>query len=301
MSKFCNKCGAELEDDVKFCDKCGAPQEAASSASSAVESVSSSVSNTVSGAADAIKSKGFNPAYIGIGAVGIVAIVLICLIVSLFSGSPKSTVKAYMKAFEKGDVEKMLNVTIPKKIVDEYFEENYKDMKIDKDDYIEVYTDSYKALWDGLKDEGKVKVEYEIKKLENVDKADKLKKDLKAMDVKDLDDVKDGLDKLYDDTNFDSDKVKKAYAAEVKTVITVDKDKAYSESTIILIYKYKGDWYIANPPVDVSGVLSELDDDDYKDVKKDVRKEMSKLYSDSDSDSESGLDLSNIDLSEYGY
>lgn len=293
MSKFCNKCGAELEDDVKFCDKCGFPQEATSSVSSAAESVSSTVSNTVSGAADAIKSKGFNPAYIGIGAVGIVAIVLICLIVSLFSGSPKSTVKAYMKAFEKGDVEKMLNVTIPKKIVDQYFDEHMKD--VDKDDFIDVYTESYKALWDGLKDEGKVKVEYEIKKLENVKKLDKLKKELKDRDIKDLEDVQDGLDKMFDDTDFDSDKVKKAYAAEVKTVITVDKKKEYSDTAVVLIFKYKGDWYLANAPVDITDVVSELDSEDFEDVIKDVRKEMSELYKSESSD----VDLSDVDLSQY--
>lgn len=250
---ICSNCGTQYEDGQAFCPNCGTPADNPAPAASPLHE-----NNDINQKLPVL-----------IGACVIVLLVLIVLIASL-SGGYKKAVKKSFKYFEKGKSEKLLNLTIPKKVREDFIDDMYD---TDIDEYAEVYDAAYKAFWDGLKEEGKVKFTYEIKEAENLDKLDKLKDEFSKMD---LDDFKDMMDEAYDDYDFDADKIKKAYGVEVKWKLEVDGDKAANDTEDIIVYKYKGDWYVMSP-LDLGDIIGELDYDDYEDVIKDVNDELKEL------------------------
>lgn len=292
MSKICNKCGAELEDGVLFCDKCGAKQEDNTSPSEVTPIQPAGDSQSSVSFTDEVKGKFPVTTIIGVAAVAVVAVIVVILICSLVSGGAKSTVKDYMKAFEKGNAKKCLNLTIPKSCQEDYIDEQYN---IEVDEYIELQNEVYKAMWDGFKEEGKVKFDYEIKEVERFKKLDKLKDDVKDLLGEKMKDVKDFRDLLEDNKydeeleDFDVDKVKDVYAVELKYVLEVDGDKICKEnSALAIVYKYEGKWYLLNPPIVDYTVYSALtkdgkwDDDKEKYVydMQDVVEDMDKAYED---------------------
>lgn len=246
----CKNCGTQYDDTESFCPNCGTAAEAPQTESAAP-------------AANDIKSK---LPVICIAAVAV--IVVICLLSALFGGGAKSTIKSYYKALGKGDQKAMLSLRMPKKMIEDYVDENY-DCK--PKEYYKVYDKAWDALYKGLKKEGKVKFEYEIKTIEDINKLDKLDDEVGKID--DLDEFKDRMDDVYDDYDFDAKKIKACKVAEVKYTLSVDGKKAAKGENIVFVYKYKGDWYIYNAP-GLGSITSKLenskDADDYEDAIEDA-------------------------------
>lgn len=258
MAKVCKQCGAQLEDNVLFCDNCGTKQD---------EEVSGAEAK--SSPLDGISQKTGMPStkIVGIVAVVVVVLIVLLLIKVLFGGGYKGAIKDYYSALQKGNTKKLIKVTYPKDSREDIIDDLW-DMDID--DYYDAYDEVYDTFWEGLKDEGKTKLSYEIKTAEKLDKLDDLKSDVKDMNIKDLDDFIDIMDEMYEDYDFDADKIKQCYAVEVKYTLEVDGDKAAKDTSIIFVYKYRGDWYIFNPYPSLATFLEELDEDDYEDVIEDT-------------------------------
>ena len=254
---FCKNCGTQYEDGQAFCPACGSAAEAPEANAATMES--------------GMKN---NKLPIAIIAAAVVVLVIVIIAVASASG-PEKAVKKMFKYFEKGNSEKMLALEAPKDVYEEQIDDIYD---MDVDEYCEIMDAAYDALWEGLKDEGKVKISYEIKECENVDKLDKLEDDVdEGYDIGDLDDFIDAMDEEFEDYDFDADKIKKAYAVEYKYTVEVDGDKAAKGSTIVFAYKYKGDWYLTSTLSPYS-LLWKLDSDDFEDVIEDVSDELSDLY-----------------------
>lgn len=208
MSKKCNSCGAELEDDVLFCDKCGAKQEAPVTMETTVGSdapVPGMSRNTI----------------IAIAACGVAAVVVVIILASLLlGGGYKKAVKAQFKALNKNDAEKIIK-TLP-------------------DDYLsimdDVHGDDYEKYLDNQIDN--VIEEYEDK--------DRCGKNLKFSyeivgKIKYTDDEIDDMIDSYED-NFDEEiDIKKGYILALKTKVKGDKDTEESFTQISVI-KIDGKW-----------------------------------------------------------
>lgn len=256
---FCKNCGSEFADGEAFCPNCG----------TAADNAQSQPGNDAQPQAAAPKSNS-TAAIIAIAAV---AVIVVIVLVALLSGGEKKAVKKYFKAFGNFKTEKLMAMEMPEKVSKEAVEDNdYFDF--DYEDYVEVNVKVADIVYEGLKDEGKVKYEYEIKKMEDLDDLDKLEDDVI---YEDLDELKDYFDEYYDDYGFDADKIKKAYAAEVKWNFTVDKEKVAKGTSICYVYKYKGDWYVCNGP-SFASILSQLDEDDYEDLLEDAEDAYGELY-----------------------
>lgn len=258
---FCNNCGTQFDDTQAFCPNCGTAVEAANNAASPQPFA---------------PKKGGNSKLIPLIGVAAVAVILIIVIVAIASsGGYKKAIKNQFKYLEKGKVEKLYALTAPEAVREDSVDESYE---LDLDEYYEIMTAASEAFWEGLKDEGKVKLDYEIKAAENLDDLDELKKDMKDdWEIKDLDDFIDGMDELYEEYDFDADEIKKAYAVEYKYTLEVDGDKAISKKDIAIVYKYEGDWYIYSGLNPLS-LAYQLDEEDYEDVIEDVQKELEDLY-----------------------
>lgn len=284
--KNCIKCGAELNDDAKFCKMCGEKQPEVTKAFEEVkeEAVTEVKEETeekpIEVEAEAepkekpleveaeasslddekkiVKSITIGKPWSYIICAGIVIIVLL----TLFGGKgPKNALKSYMKAFEKGNASTMVNLSLPKEGLSDYYDDRFD---VSPKEYVEAFQPVYDALWDSLRDEGKVKFEYEIKALEDFNKLDELKKTAKSFGVKDLDDFLEQLDGEYGDY-FEAEDVSKGFVGEVKWTITVDGKKAAKGTSYPAVFKYKGKYYVLEG-LNVYQVINSLSYDKYEDV-----------------------------------
>lgn len=254
---FCKNCGTQYDDGQAFCPACGSASEASTPSTPAMPA-------------------GPKNNKLPVVVIAAAAVVLLIIIIAVASASgPEKAVKKMFKYFEKGQTEKMLALESPKEVYEDEIDEIYD---MDVDEYCEIMDAAYDALWEGLKEEGKVKVEYEIKNCENVDKLDKLEDDVDDdFDIGDLDDFIDIMDENYEDYDFDADKIKKAYAVEYKYTVYVDGDKEAKGGTIVFAYKYKGDWYLTSTLSPYS-LIYKLDGEDFEEVIEDVGDELKDLY-----------------------
>lgn len=266
--KKCPKCGVELPDEAAFCNNCGenlAEKPAEGEAEKKVEEPVVAPVSANNQVLENAKEQNKNTKIGIIAVVGVAAVLVLIILIALISsvtGGPKSIIKAQMKAFEKGDVKTLYGSIMPANVLDDYYDDMYD---IDFKEYCEAVQPVYDTMWEGLKDEGKVKFSYEIKDVESVDKLKKLKSEAKGMGIKDLDDLRDVMEDDFDEYDLDSSKISKAYIAEVKWELLVDKDKACKGTEIMVIYKYKGKMYVVGSP-EYSSVYYNLDKDDYEDV-----------------------------------
>lgn len=240
---FCGNCGTQFADGAPVCPNCGTPAGAQAQAAE----------GAAVGGFDVKKNLP-----IIIGAAAAVVVVLILFIVAA-GGGYKKAIKNYMNAFKAGNVQKMELTGMDKKVLNEYYDDYY-DMTLAE--YAKAEKPIYDAMWKGLKKEGKVKFNYEIKNAENIDKLDKLEDDVY---FDDLDDFIDAMDDAYDDYGFDADKISKCMVVEIKWTLEVGGKKEASDKSIAYVYKYKGKWYYAGGP-EYSSIYYDLDDDDFEDV-----------------------------------
>ncbi len=102
MSKFCSKCGAEVQDGIKFCAGCGTAVE------SATQTTETPVVNPITSETSAVAKKPIidlkdkKTLYVVAAAAAVLFIVLIIIIFNLIFGGYKGAIKDYVNA--TGDV-----------------------------------------------------------------------------------------------------------------------------------------------------------------------------------------------------
>ena len=250
--KKCPKCGISLVDDALFCNNCG---ENLSNPSVNQEKSSASEEPFTNSVLENAK-KQLNNSKIGMLTVACAALALILLIIiisSIAGGGAKGAVKKYMKSVKAGDYSTTLNLTLPAKIFKNAFNE-YSDGDVSLSKYVNGQEKAYAAFLKALKKEqGKLKIDYEIKKVENLDKIDDLE-DYVYYD--DADDFAEMMENMYEDYGFNSKKVKKVYAVQVKYEVTAGKEKIVENKTVWYVYKYSGKWYVQTS-FDLDTIISE--------------------------------------------
>ena len=123
---------------------------------------------------------------------------------------------------------------------------------------------AYAAFLKALKKEqGKLKIDYEIKKIENLDKLDDLEDDVYYDDA---DDFAEMLEDMYEDYGFNAKKVKKVFAVQVKYEVTAGKADICENKTVWYVYKYGGSWFVYTS-FDLDTIISECRyNDDFSDA-----------------------------------
>lgn len=243
MSKFCLKCGNELDDNAKFCNVCGASaegetakkentestsginkeelmQKASDTAQKTVKAVNDTANKVVDSIPDDIKAKVGGEGktkMILIAGVAVVALLVICLLFNGLSGSPKKVVKKQLVAMFEADV-KAYTKTIHPEIL-EYYEDEYDR---DYEDYLEYFVDAAEDEYGS---------DVKIKKFK-VTSTKKLSKN-KCEDYEEI------LDDSYD---IDA-KIKGVYKVKGTFTIKGDDDDEDMKFTAIVL-KTKGKYYV---------------------------------------------------------
>lgn len=170
---------------------------------------------------EAFKTSPNRDKYIGFAAIGVVAIVVICVILSLLlGGGYKSAIKDYMKFYESGDFDDYVDATPD--IIYEAQLEGYCDG--DEDEMEELMEDSLSSLLDEIKS-----IDYDILNTEkfNSDQLEGLEEDLQDE---------------YEDYVDDEINVSKAYEVKVKTTTKIKGEDAQKERVYLIVAKVNGDW-----------------------------------------------------------
>lgn len=207
MSKFCENCGAEINDNETVCPNCNTPVNGASA-----EAAKTVVEETVK-TETASTAKKTDVKKLGIigGSIAAVVVVIIALIVSLVSGRYKSPIKKYFKGLNKCDADKYVAA---------YPDFTKKDESIKDKTLTERKKNLEKTYGDN------VKYKYKILKKTKIEK-------------KDLDKVKDSIKDKYKE----SVKVTKGFKVKVKQTVKGKKDFDYATDEMY-VYKIDGKWYI---------------------------------------------------------
>lgn len=229
MSKFCNNCGSQLEDQSTFCPNCGtpcatAPQQAADPVSDAVNKV------TDFGKGYVEKAKADKKLII-IPVVAIVAVIAIIVLLCSLPGvkTPIDTMYkiTYGKA-SKADVKAMY----PKQVWEYLAETEDKDA----DDYWDEYKDGKDDLVDMVEDRyGKnFKVSFKVKDKDKV-KGDKLTA------------IKDLLNTMF---GIKKSSIKEVWKVDIEGEIKGKEDDDEIERDDILIVKIGGKFYLLESVLD---------------------------------------------------
>lgn len=269
--KKCISCGAEMVDEALFCPKCGAKCEANQQAEvpseeKKAEEPSKEVTDNKVEVSEGEKK--VNSKTVGMIACAVAVIVLLVIIIAfskLFC-SPKATVNRYFKAFEKGDVKTIMALTVPKDIAKDYFDEVYDESYSDVIDHLKPV---YSAMWKDLKGVGKIDYTYTVKDVTSFADLSKSKRSNYSFD--DLDEFKEIYEDRFEDYGFNADKISKLYLIKYSAKLKAGKEKIISVSDEVLVYKYKGKYYITNRFLDYRTVLRclySIDDDveDFEDA-----------------------------------
>ncbi|MCR5146609.1 MAG: zinc ribbon domain-containing protein [Clostridia bacterium] len=210
MSKFCENCGAEMNDDQVVCPNCGNGAEAEAETVKVEETVTTETTTTST--TSAANSNNLKKYGIIAGAAAAVIIVL-AIIISSISNGWKKPIDNYFKGMEKGNLK-----TYTKAFPDFYNEK----LDLDKDDM--------ERMHDNLEDEygEKIKISYKITKKENI------KKD-------DLKNVQEYISKVY------KEDVKVSAGKEVKVKATIKgKKDEDTDTSKMYVYKINGKWKLLN-------------------------------------------------------
>ena len=214
MSKFCENCGAEMEDNQVVCPKCGngAAEEVKATVEEKVDDVKETVSEKASEVKSALKSNNVKN-YAIIGGIAIAVIALIAIIVSILTSGWKKPIDNYFKGMQKADLKT--------------YEKAFPDFYNNKMDLDEDFMDK---MLDNLEDKygEKFKITYKITKKENI-KKDDLKK------------VQEYIEKVYDED------VKISAGKEIKVKATYKgKKDDDTETHRFYVYKIDGKWKLLN-------------------------------------------------------
>lgn len=250
MAKFCTKCGASLDENASFCTSCGAKFNTAPASQPAANTNSNETildKFKANANAEGIKKLTANPnftKYVGIGAVAVVALILIIILCSVFSGGYVKPVEKMYKSIANKDGELLMECYSEYEI--DYMADRY-DMS--KKDIQKYYKESAKTLYEFLKEEYgrdfKIKVSVEDK--EKIEKSD-------------LKDIEEILQIKFDKKKLE---VSKGYILDCDFEIKGDDDEG-TESDEILVLKIDGEWCITSvlePDDDFEEILEDLEED----------------------------------------
>lgn len=177
---------------------------------------------------EAFKTSPNRDKYIGFAAIGIVAIVVICVVLSLiFGGGYKSPIKNYFNFIESGDFDDYIDATPD--IIYEAMLDNFDD---DEDEMIEMIEDMYSSLLDDVKIKS---IDYDIK-------------DSEKFNSDQLEELEDEIQDQYEDYVDDDIKVSKAYEVEVKVKTKIKGEDSKTERLYIIVAKVNGDWGVIGEP-----------------------------------------------------
>ena len=182
MSKFCGKCGAQLNDDATFCTNCGANLEQPNQQVNSNQQFNADAVKNAAAAAQAKVSQGYDAAkntvttavktgdkktLAIVGGIGVVIIVLIVLLLTLiFGGGYKTPLNKIAKAMEDGNGKAYRQATMSSKY--------YKAMKEDDDDFDDDLNDDAKYMQKSLKYKygSNLKVKFKVTDKEKLDEDD---------------------------------------------------------------------------------------------------------------------------------
>lgn len=192
MSKFCEDCGAEIDDAAVKCQAC--TNKGVQTSNATADVASNPIKNSASSKGSMNKTLIFG----GVGIVAIIAIIIAC--VCLFSNSYKTPINNMFKGMQKADLKTYLK-TFPEFMeADKKFDQEYLD------DLLKSYEKEY----------GKnIKISYKIL-------------DKEKLDEEDLEEMEEKIEKYYDEEV----KVKAGYDVTVKSTIKGKKDSETSTRTV---------------------------------------------------------------------
>ena len=230
MAKFCSNCGEPLEDGIKFCASCGAKVEETEAAAPQVEETEAAapqVEGEISEPANEPKklsvsfkvpdfkniTKEDYKKYGKIAGIALACLVAFIVLLSAVFSGPRAVVKKFVKGMN-GNVNAIVDVMPPF-----YFEA----MDMTKKEYKEELREEFEDRDD---DE---KIKCKIKKVEK----------LSSSDAEEYRTMFEMIENVVDD--FDASDIKKFKSVTVK--LTYDGE---TETEDIIVFKYKGKWYIAD-------------------------------------------------------
>ncbi len=231
MSKFCENCGAEMEDNQTVCPNCGNGAEEVKAEEVKVEETveTTDTTDTTTTKKSAMSSENLKK-YGIIGGIALAVIVVLAIIINILSSGWKKPIDNYFKGMQKGDLKT--------------YEKAYPDFINEKRD---LDDDDMEKMHDNLEDEygEKIKISYKVTKNE------KIKKD-------DLKKVQDYISKYYDED------VKVSAGKEVKIKATIKgKDDSDTNTNKMYVYKINGKWKILDvSPSTAKDYLKSHEDDD---------------------------------------
>lgn len=206
MSKFCENCGAEMEDNQVVCPNCGNGAEEVKAEEVKVEEP---VNTTETNGAKAAMSPENLKKYGIIGGIAVAVIVILAIIINILGSGWKKPIDNYFKGMQKGNLKT--------------YEKAYPDFINEKRD---LDDDDMDEMKEHLEDEygEKIKITYKVTKKENI-KKDDLKK------------VQEYIEKQYDED------VKISAGKEVKVKATIKgKDDSDTDTNKMYVYKINGKW-----------------------------------------------------------
>lgn len=204
MSKFCESCGAEIDDAAVKCQSC-IDKEAQEKAAADV------ANNPVKDSANTKKPMNKTLLFGGIGASVLALIIILIIIIANVAGGYKTPINNMFKGMQKANLKTYLKAFPEFMEMDEYVDQD------EMDEMLESLEDEY----------GKnIKISYKILDKEKIDKDD-------------LEDVQEKIEKYYDEEV----KVSKGYKVTVKSTVK-GKDDSESDTDTMSVYKIDGKWYL---------------------------------------------------------
>lgn len=205
MSKFCEGCGAEIDDAAVKCKACADKEAQEKKAAADV------ASNPVKESATTKKPMNKTVLYGGIGAAALLVIVLLIVLISNLMGGFKTPINNMFKGMQKANLKTYLKAYPEFMGMDEYIDQE------DMDEMLKSLEDKY----------GKnIKISYKILDKEKIDKDD-------------LKSVKEKISKYYDKDV----KVSQGYKVTVKSTVK-GKDDSETDTDTMKVYKIDGKWYL---------------------------------------------------------
>lgn len=229
MAKFCNSCGAQLDDNTTFCNNCGTKVESAPQATTA----------TPSKAPKSLPK--LDKSMLKIAVPAAAAVIVLIVVISIIAGNGyKKPIKNMINGFNDGDEEVYCDA-LPDFLIKKY----------DKSD-----DDYYKNVREKIKYQVKSWEESEVYEIGDDPEVSYEIIDKIEMNEEDLEDVQSIIKSMYDK------KVDVTGGYSVALVITVEgKDGEYSYPDIMSVYKIDGKWCVLSTSslVDSSGTISNDD------------------------------------------
>lgn len=217
MAKFCNNCGAQVDDAAQFCGNCGNQFAAPQPAPQPQYQQPVYAAPEVPAEAPAPVKKSPKKLIILLGIIG-AALILTIILIRLIFPSPKSVIKKGIKGINNANPNAIVKVIPP------FMFEDAED-KEDAIENIEDYLEEFEEEYDGEK------IKYEIKEIEKLSASER--KSMKA--------TFELIESFGSYDDFDADRVSDMRKAEVE--LEIDGDDADVE---LILIKYGGKWYIWN-------------------------------------------------------